>query len=399
MCGWKAWTRNSGFMDFGLFKKVISEMLLNGYTHVNFTGAQGEPMLNPSFESYMGYAMDAGLSTFISTNCTTLNRKNIAKLCALTFRGKLSMIGSFAGHDKKSYESMYVGGNFETVTRNLWALRSELAKLGKAELLSIRGVVLDAEQAENSIAFLKTLGFEPDRIDMVVPDNFAGHSTLGDVDPFSNLRTCQQSLGIRPLRLCGWLLDTNMIYDNGEVTACGCRDAVGALRIGNITTQSLAEIRNGNVYLGYLAKFLSRDLSGMPLCAGCDIPYGDPIKYPDFVRQADHAIEDGDNELAIRLLRQLPDIENDVPALDRLVRAHVNLGSLKEALVAVRRMQEIAPSDYNIQLSEADILIRMGEFAPAHKIYSWVLTQYSASVARPVSDIIASRDWIERNMV
>ena len=47
------------------------------------------------------------------------------------------------------------------------------------------------------------------------------------------------------------------------------------MEIGDITKESLFAIRNGERFKRMLTAFMKRDLSGMPLCAKCDIPYGD----------------------------------------------------------------------------------------------------------------------------
>ncbi len=47
------------------------------------------------------------------------------------------------------------------------------------------------------------------------------------------------------------------------------------MEIGDITRQSLMDIRNGHRFTSMLQAFMERNLDDMPLCRSCDIPFGD----------------------------------------------------------------------------------------------------------------------------
>lgn len=78
----------------------------------------------------------------------------------------------------------------------------------------------------------------------------------------------------RSLRLCPVLVNQIVVYDDGSVSACACRDSEGAMTIGSID-DGIAQLRNGKAFKGMVGDFMARDLSRLPLCRKCDIPYGD----------------------------------------------------------------------------------------------------------------------------
>jgi hypothetical protein len=49
------------------------------------------------------------------------------------------------------------------------------------------------------------------------------------------------------------------------------------MEIGDLTKQSLAEIQSGPRYRAMIQSFMKRDISGLPLCIECDVPYGDKM--------------------------------------------------------------------------------------------------------------------------
>ena len=66
MCGWQIWKRNKGFMSVDLFKRVIAEMTANGIRNLEFSSAQGEPLLSPHAGECVRLAIDAGLNVHLN---------------------------------------------------------------------------------------------------------------------------------------------------------------------------------------------------------------------------------------------------------------------------------------------------------------------------------------------
>jgi len=255
-CSHDRWAEPTGFMDYGLFQEIVASLQADGCTTVCFVAAQGEALLHPKIFAMLAAALEAGFETNLVTNGTPLNDKRIAQLAAL---GLDAIQFSFAGWDKASYEAAYVGGRFEQVTRNLKGLI--VALRGTRTTLSINGVCIDAEGMDKTRAYLRALGAEDREIRLQLAHNWGG-----------TVRTPFQAPA-KPIRVCPLLVSTPGIYIDGRVTACGCIDANGLMQIGRMQEAPLSAMRQGETYQGMVRAFEQGDLSGLPLCAGCEVPY------------------------------------------------------------------------------------------------------------------------------
>jgi hypothetical protein len=131
--------------------------------------------------------------------------------------------------------------------------------------LTISGVSLrdDPLFLGRTAAFLRSLGYRDDQMDLKLPHNYGG---LYGIASFKDLQG-------QPLEMCSVLLDNPGIYVDGRVTACGCLDNSGALIIGDIRTETLREMRYGPRYEALLDAFARGDVSDVPMCSTCDVPY------------------------------------------------------------------------------------------------------------------------------
>jgi hypothetical protein len=130
---------------------------------------------------------------------------------------------------------------------------------------------------ERHLTFLESLGIERSRVYIRLPDNFAGIVKVNKYDKAKGLHSFKGDLSYRSLRLCSVLAHSILVYDDGKVSACACRDSEGVMEIGDLTKQSLAEIQSGPRYRAMIQSFMKRDISGLPLCIECDVPYGDKM--------------------------------------------------------------------------------------------------------------------------
>lgn len=274
MCGWAVWGRNRGFMAMDLYRHILSEMKLNGIGQLNLTNPQGEPLLSPHALECIELGVSEGFQVFLNTNCTTLGDKNIEGLVKNARSRRLHIQASFSGYDKESHEKVYVRSKFDQSSAKLQKFNQALAAENLEQFLTVNGTIMDRETLPRHIAYLQSLGIDINRISIGLPDNFTGIVRVGRHNRKKGLFTYKHDISYRSLRLCNLLAHYVLVYDDGKVSACSCRDSEGVMEIGDIKTQSLAEIRNAPRYLAMLEAFLRRDLSDMPLCQKCDIPYG-----------------------------------------------------------------------------------------------------------------------------
>ena len=107
-------------MNKNLALKVIDQSSQLGVPSMKFNW-RGEPLMNPNTPEIINYAKKKGiLETIMNTNATMLDEKMAKKII---FSGLDSMIYSFDGGTKKSYEKMRPGrfneNNFDSVIKNI----------------------------------------------------------------------------------------------------------------------------------------------------------------------------------------------------------------------------------------------------------------------------------------
>ena len=279
MCSWQTWQSNVGFMQMPLFKKIISDCKAAGIKKIVFGNAQGEPFLNPKILDMIELAVLEGFWTMVSTNGTPFNTKKIQRLAKSNIN---NIQFSFAGYNKSSYESVYVGGKWEKVTKNLEDIAAKIKEAKSDTSLVINGCYTN-EMAEivgpNSFiartrAFLRSIGiYEPQsQVRIQLPHNFGGNikalKSINSPNGISNYTRSDE-----PPVLCRVLKNSPGIYYDGRVTACGCLDPNGDMMIGDMNSASIMEIRQSDDFKLLLNQYTQGGITKMPLCNECDLPF------------------------------------------------------------------------------------------------------------------------------
>jgi pyruvate-formate lyase-activating enzyme len=272
MCAHKVATKDSSFMDDELFHRCLDQAADHGINNVVFAAAYGEALLHPKGVEYLAEAVDRGFQVTVATNGNFLTPTQIREVAAL----KLDLIQySFFGYDKRSYERTYAGGNFEKAAENLRLMKATLVEFGSSTKFTVNGVNVtgDAERTKMTREFLRTLGVRDYEMRLQVPCNFGGHISPGVKSNKLNAKSFKP-IDRLPFYICPLLLSTPGILTDGRMTACGCLDNNGSLAIGDIRTQTIAEIRAGSRFQSMIEAFVKGDVSKLPFCSKCDIPYG-----------------------------------------------------------------------------------------------------------------------------
>jgi len=262
-------------MSLELYKRVLSELKINNVKTVGLTNPQGEPFLSPHAEDCIKIALDEGFHVTTNTNCTPLGAKNIKVICEAARSGRFDIQASFSGFDKESHERIYVGSKFEDTSRKLADLNAALLAEGLEDVLTVNGITMDASTTQKHVDYLAELGIDPARVRISNPDNFAGIVEVGDKQNSVGVFSFKKDLDVRSLRLCNMIVTQMLVYDDGKVSACACRDSEGVMEIGDLSKESLADIRKGARFQAMIKAFMDRNLEGMTLCQKCDIPFGD----------------------------------------------------------------------------------------------------------------------------
>ncbi|WP_169742925.1 radical SAM/SPASM domain-containing protein [Desulfobacter vibrioformis] len=276
-CGHEGWKENTGFMEFNLFKRIIREIEEYG-APITLVGPQGEPSLHPKFSEFMTYVGMHAVDTLLCTNGTALTQ---TKIESIVNSGIKEVQISFAGYDKKSYESIYVGAKFESVVRNIKMLSDEIRR-SKADIkLVIKGIFPEYARTNETFENFKSkcLSFY-DSLNLVgvqsvsnKPHNFAGTIHLGKYFKEIGVHSVKNISNIHP-KLCPQLFNPCIHYD-GKVSTCGCHDYNCTMQIGDLAQESLLEIMQGNTLQKMIVNYMERRYESLPLCKKCDFPYID----------------------------------------------------------------------------------------------------------------------------
>ncbi len=122
MCPRNVMRRKEGLIDFDVFKKIFSEI---NPPFVNLSGL-GEPLLHPQVFEIIEYCKKNRTYVKIFTNGTLLNNENITKLLS-THIDEISI--SLDGVDKKTYEAIRIGADFDEVISNIKNLINIIRRL------------------------------------------------------------------------------------------------------------------------------------------------------------------------------------------------------------------------------------------------------------------------------
>lgn len=258
MCQTKLSKRPVGYMELGLFEKIIRECRQIGVERVAFHTV-GEPFMHKELGEHLRIAHENNVRVSLSTNGQILTPQHVKSI--IEFPPHLIRY-SIDGATKDTYERTRVGGKFETLMSNLEVMRDAMEQAGVDIPVKI-GVVVLEENIHELVLFLdvfKEFVHDSGSIGFSMPNSLsAGESK----DYFRGFGTTVTSRV--PCRML-WG-STSILYD-GRVSAC-TRDYHGELIMGNILEQSLLDIWNGEKYNNLRKKHLERDVPDIPMCNNC----------------------------------------------------------------------------------------------------------------------------------
>ncbi|MBI5197655.1 MAG: radical SAM protein, partial [Nitrospirae bacterium] len=164
-----------GYMDFGLYRKIIDEARDFVYDINLFLG--GESLFHKEFPEMIRYARAAGIGTRLSTNATTLTKE---KTAALLDAGLDFILFSFDGFEKEIYEKIRVNANFEKTLDHITAFLREKARRGARKPFVVFQVIEFSDltgrgKEREREAFLRRLeGLPIEKFSFIQPHTFGG---------------------------------------------------------------------------------------------------------------------------------------------------------------------------------------------------------------------------------
>ena len=244
--------RRQGIMSVELFRKIVDECMTLGITHVRMHN-YGEALMDRRLVEKVKYAKDRGIKEVGMISNGSLITEHVARGMIDAGLDAINISVDAAGKDV--FESTRIGLKYDKVIANIERLVRLRTESGKRRPKLILSFVRQNNSADEQ-AFIEHWRAVADKIHITDLHNWAGTlNTESDVN-----YPCY-----RP-----WLTFT-VLWD-GRVSLC-CADFDGKTILGDVTTQSIAEIWNADPYRKARRQHL--ESGGPDICRACDLPRKD----------------------------------------------------------------------------------------------------------------------------
>jgi len=259
MCPRDTLTRKRGFMEFGLFEKIMNELACARRKPVVHLHGFGEPLLDPLLPERIRLAKSCGIEqTYIVTNGSLLFPETSRKIIDA---GLDRMKISFCGTDEESYNATMRGLDFKVALQNIkdfMRIRKELQKRTPKLILQYLPQEANGAKIKEFQSLWRSL---PDRkagdcLNISSLDNFGGGKSYNIV-------------GEKIESVCFYPWTAMSVLWDGRAVTC-CVDYNGVQGIGDVNSKSIEEIWNGPVLSAIRRSFGKLDYSGFPTCLNCD---------------------------------------------------------------------------------------------------------------------------------
>jgi sulfatase maturation enzyme AslB (radical SAM superfamily) len=244
--------RRQGIMSLDLFKKIVDECAELGITHVRMHN-YGEAFIDRKLVEKVRYAKQKGIREVGVISNGSLITEPVAR--GMIEAGLDAINISVDASGKEVFESTRLGLKYDKVLANIERLLRLRAEGGKRRPKLILSFVRQHNSADEQ-AFIEHWRSIADKIHVTDLHNWAG--TLNSESDVNY--PCY-----RP-----WLTFT-VLWD-GRVSLC-CADFDGKTILGNLNTQTIAQIWNAEPYRNVRREHL--ESGGPDVCRACDLPRKD----------------------------------------------------------------------------------------------------------------------------
>ncbi len=252
ICPHQSLERPKGFMDLGLYRRIIDQI---PHAELVFPYFLGEPLLHKDIYEMIKYSKSKGLYTSISTGGKLLNEYNCHKLVDA---GLDHLQMSLHATTQEGYEAIDSKADFEVLLENI----ERFLAINKGRIdfyISIINIDAGTKEWKKFAEEWKKKGAKV-RFKFFTDWN----SEKEAIRRFSHLRPRQKS-DIYP---CDWLWTQFHILWDGRVVPC-CFDYDGTHILGDAGKETIKSIWNGPAYKQIRQAHLT-DGSSIKLCAKCN---------------------------------------------------------------------------------------------------------------------------------
>jgi radical SAM protein with 4Fe4S-binding SPASM domain len=260
-------TREQGFMEFTLFKKIIDELADVNPSFQNdkvvWLHHFGESLLHPQFDTFIQYAAEKGVRTGLSVNPMMLSEKISF---ALLNSGLHILYLSLDGHNDESFSKIRGVNNMYETSRSNMINFLNMKKENPCGMKIILSMI-DFSLNEESIAAVKEEWESHDQIDGFLMKNYTTwDGAVREIEDLAPDSLRDRSENISEVT-CRFPWQNMTVTWDGDVVPC-CFDYNKKLVLGNAVSHSLSEIWNGSTMQKLRKEFIENSVVN-PLCRNC----------------------------------------------------------------------------------------------------------------------------------
>lgn len=267
--GLRAFTRETGMLEEGFFKKTIDELHKELLYLIFYF--QGEPYLNPTFLEMVKYASSKKIYTATSTNAHYLHDENARKTIE---SGLDRLIISIDGTTQEVYQQYRIGGNLEKVlqgAQNVVKWKKELKSRTPNIIFQFLVVAPNEHQMKEIEQLGKSVGVDEVRFKTAQIYNYKKGSPLIPQDEKYS-RYKKQTDGSYRIKnklanSCWKLWHSCVITWDGKVVPC-CFDKDAKHRLGNLQKERFVDLWQGEHYYRFRRAIL-KSRSEIDICKNC----------------------------------------------------------------------------------------------------------------------------------
>jgi radical SAM protein with 4Fe4S-binding SPASM domain len=244
--------RRQGVMELDLFRKIVDECAALGITHVRVHN-YGEPFLDKQLVEKVRYAKQQGIREVGMISNGSLITEALARGMVEAGLDAINISVDAAG--KEVFERTRLNLDYDTVVGNIRTLVRVRGEAGRRRPRLILSFVRQDDSADEQ-AFIREWSGVADKIHITDLHNWAGtlHGRSDVQYP------------------CYRLWQTFTVLWDGRVSLC-CADYDGRNVLGDLRTQTIAEVWNSGAYRAVRRQHL--ESGGPEICRSCDLPKKD----------------------------------------------------------------------------------------------------------------------------
>jgi MoaA/NifB/PqqE/SkfB family radical SAM enzyme len=259
MCPRELLSRKRGFMDFGLFEKIIREVSGLKRKPVTHLHGFGEPMLDKLLPDRIRLAKACGIKhTYIVSNASLLSPEMSRKIIDA---GLDQMKISFYGTDEASYNNTMKRLDFNVTFQNVkdfLRIRKEMKRRHPRLILQYLPTETNQARTDEFRALWEPLIDKQagDCLNVATLHNYGGGRTYN-------------RMGKKIVTVCYFPWTSMSVLWDGRVVTC-CMDSNGVQVLGDLNSQTVKEVWMGPVLTGVRDDFKKLRYDAYPVCQSCD---------------------------------------------------------------------------------------------------------------------------------